>query len=281
MYQERVSTNIHIFTSELYAQVIAGLIVTPEGCILVDTLPFPSETAGIARFVALHSPKGVRQIVLTHHHADHTFGAYLFPQAEVVAHAQTRDLLLERGVAALEEDKTQTSELAGVQIVLPDVVFNEGELTLHLGGKTVRLIHSPGHTPDSIVAYVKEDKVLFASDTVMPVPVIADGDLDEMIESLEKLHALKVENMVQGHGEVILRGEVPVAIDRSIAYLRMIRELVAEAVADGQPRASLQEISIEDCGLSRIPLNGLVQPLHMANLFVLYDHFKTVTANGA
>ena len=38
------------------------------------------------------------------------------------------------------------------------------------------LTHAPGHTPDLITVYVKEDKILFASDTVMPVPYVVDGD---------------------------------------------------------------------------------------------------------
>jgi hypothetical protein len=33
----------------------------------------------------------------------------------------------------------------------------------------------------------------------------------------------------------------------------------------------MREISIESCGKSRIPLNGLVQQLHAANLLSLYD----------
>lgn len=274
MHQERVSTDVHVFTSELYAQVTAGLIITPEGCILIDTLPFPVETAGILRAVAQSCAKGIKHIIFTHHHADHTYGAYLFPRAEIVSYAQTRDLLIERAVPTLERDKAQTPELADVQIVLPSVVFSEGELVLHLGGKTIRLIHSPGHTPDSIVAYIEEDKVLFAADTVMPIPVVADGDLDQMIKSLQRLHTLQVENMVQGHGEVILRGEVPLTIDRSIAYLRTIEKLVKKAIAGGQSRVSLQEMNIEDCGLSRIPLNGLVQQLHIANLLALYERFQ-------
>ena len=34
---------------------------------------------------------------------------------------------------------------------------------------------------------------------------------------------------------------------------------------------SLNEITIEECGKSRIPLNGLVQDLHLANLHRLYE----------
>jgi cyclase len=271
MQEERVSRDIHVFTSDLYAQVTAGLIVTDEGCILIDTLPFPEETARIAEFVRNRCRSDVHQLVLTHYHADHTYGAYQFPQATVIAHALTRELLIEKGVDALAETKSQSAELADVELVLPTVVFDESELTLHIGKKTVQLFHSPGHTPDSIAAYVVEDKVLFAADTVLPTPAILDGDLETLIESLERLKKRPIDSIVQGHGEIILRGEVIARLDQGVAYLEKIHDLVSEAIAEGRPRDSLLEIGIESCGLSRIPLNGLVQQLHTANLLALYD----------
>jgi cyclase len=155
--------------------------------------------------------------------------------------------------------------------VLPEVVFDTGEVTLHLGNKTLQLFHSPGHTPDSIGVYVVEDKVLFAADTLLPVPTVFDGDLETLINSLEQLKGWPIESIVQGHGEVILRGEVTARIDEGVAYLRRIETLVSQALADDQPKESLLEFDIESCGLSRIPLNGLVQQLHTANLLALYD----------
>jgi glyoxylase-like metal-dependent hydrolase (beta-lactamase superfamily II) len=161
--------------------------------------------------------------------------------------------------------------LAEVELVLPSVVFDESELTLHIGDKTVQLFHSPGHTPDCIAAYVVEDKVLFASDTILPTPTIFDGDVETLIQSLEQLKEWSIESVVQGHGEVILRGEVVDRLDQSVVYLEKIQKLVSQAVAQGKSRESLLDINIESCGLSRIPLNGLVQQLHTANLLSLYD----------
>jgi hypothetical protein len=76
---------------------------------------------------------------------------------------------------------------------------------------------------------------------------------------------------VQGHGEVILRGEVEVVVEASLKYLNTIEKKVAKAVKSGKGKESLQRIDIESCGLSRIPLNGLVQQIHEANLVTLYE----------
>ena len=271
MLRERVSNNIYVFTSALYAQVTAGLIVTPEGSILVDSLPFPVEAREIATFAARVCRPGVRYVILTHYHADHTYGAYLFPQADVVAHALCRKLLIKRGIPALKKAQAGEPDLEEVVLRLPDITFDSGEIGFQLAGKVVRLIHAPGHSPDLVMVYVENDRVLFAADAVMPVPSIVDGDVEVLRASLRKVAELPVENLVQGHGEVILRGEVQGVVRASLAYLDTIEAKVAKAIKSGKGEEELRGSSIESCGLSRIPLNGLVQQIHVANLLALYD----------
>jgi hypothetical protein len=70
-------------------------------------------------------------------------------------------------------------------------------------------------------------------------------------------------------------------VDQSVAYLEKIRDLTSKVIAKGEPRDSLLEIDIESCGLSRIPLNGLVQQLHTANLLSLYDQMTKVADESA
>ena len=279
MLMERISEEIYVFTSDLYAQVTAGVIVTSEGAVVVDTLPFPQETRELLVFV---QERGLRVpfVINTHSHADHVNGSYLFEEADLVAHRRCRAILRRHGERVLEEAKAETPELAEVQLRLPSISFDQ-ELTLRLGDRTMRLIHLPGHTPDLIGVYVEEDKILFAGDAVMPVPYIVGGDREAMMDSLRIIGQLSLENIVQGHGEVILRGEVEQAIESSILYLETIYEKVKEAVEAGAPPESVAEIDIEQCGKSRIPLNGLVQQLHEANLLHLYDLMTAQVREGA
>lgn len=268
--RERVAEDIYVFTSELYAQVTAGAIFTSEGTVVIDTLPFPKETKEILDFIRRRSHGEIRYLINTHFHGDHIYGSYLFTEADVVAHEICRQILEGSGEKSLEEAKTETPELAEVILRLPTIVFKE-EMAIHLGDKTINLMHMPGHTPDSIVAYVKEDEVLFAGDTVMPVPYIVGGDIREMIRSLKAIEGMSLGTIVQGHGEVLLRGEIEDSIKSSIAYLETIQSKVKEVIEAGLPREELEILDIEKCGKSRIPLNGLVQQLHMANLSALYD----------
>jgi len=274
MQRERVADDIYVFTSELYAQVTAGAVITAEGAILIDTLVFPEEARAIRNFLETRLNCPVRFVINTHYHADHTYGTCFFPNAQVVAHARCYDLLNTRGREGLYAARQSAVELRDVDIVLPHMVFESGSMSVHLGNKTVELWHSPGHSPDSIVCLVKEDRVLFAADTLMPVPYFVDGDYDDFINSLNALRDGGYENVVQGHGEVVLRGEVEEVIQDDLDYLTTIRHRVEELIEQQEPVEALDAITIEECGKSRIPLNGLVQELHQANLQALYYQLR-------
>lgn len=269
MLRERVTEDVFVFVSDLYAEVSATVIMTPDGAVLVDTLPFPQETRQIREFVRQHSRKGVRYVILTHHHADHVYGAYLFPEAELIAHRQAREILLKVGEESLAQARLQTPALASVELRIPQLVF-DNDLLLRLGEKTIHLMHAPGHTPDGIVVHLREDKVLIAGDIMTPVPLMVRGETDQLIKSLRMIKSLNLENVVQGHGGVLLRGEIDETVDSNIAYIRTVERRVKAIVDKGQPRSMLSSIDIESVGKSRIPLGGLVQRLHIANLEYVY-----------
>lgn len=268
----RVADDTWVFTSELYAEVNAGLVVTPEGGILIDTLPFPSETQQLIDFAEEICPEGIKYVVNTISHADHVYGSCMFPEAELIAHEKCRDMLATYGRKALEEAREHTPELLKVEIRLPKIVFNEGML-IRLGEKTVHLIHAPGPSPEVCAVHVREDKVLFASDLIMPVPLIASPfcNIEQYKRSLLNLHDYNLEAIVQGHGDMLLRGEVTSSIDETIEYVDDVQELVERLMSEGATKHDLLQHDVEQFGRSRIPLGGLVQNFHQANLLYLWE----------
>ncbi|HEC22813.1 MAG TPA: MBL fold metallo-hydrolase [Chloroflexi bacterium] len=274
MLRERVASNIFVFTSELYAQVTAGAVITSAGAIVIDTLAFPSETRQIVQFIEERHGVPIRYVVNTHYHADHTYGTCLFRGARVVGHRLCYDLLNTRGREALEASRRTSREMADIYLRLPDIVFDKGTMNLHLGGTTLKMWHTPGHSPDGIVCLVEEERILFASDTLMPIPFFADGSWEDFVATLESLLDESFEGVVQGHGEVILRGEVRSRIEDDLHYLYTLRARVEELVVKGKGPEALASIGIEECGKSRIPLNGLPVQLHQANAEALYWALK-------
>jgi hypothetical protein len=90
-----------------------------------------------------------------------------------------------------------------------------------------------------------------------------------MIKTLKRIPKMKLENLVQGHGEVILRGEVPKAVRRNIDYLNEIRKHVRQASRRKDFMGYLEEVDVETCGKSRILIGGLAEQLHQHNLMAL------------
>ncbi len=271
MQKERISDDIYVFTSELYAQVTAGAVIGADGAALIDTLPFPSETRQIKDFVEKRLGSRVRYVINTHYHSDHTNGNYLFPEAEVIGHWQTREKLATIGTQALAKAKPQMPELAEVDVRLPTILVDQGPLYLQLGRKTLQLFHTPGHSSDSLSVLLREDKILFSGDMMMPLPQIVDGDVEDEIRSLNLIPPLNLENVVQGHGEIVLRGEIDDAVRANLKYLDTLKKKVEALVKKKRPRDEVRAIEIESCGKSRIALNGLVVQLHTANALALYD----------
>lgn len=274
MIRERVADDVYIFTSEIYANVNAGAIVGPDWTIMIDTLAYPEETQEIQDFIENRLGSPVRYLVNTHHHADHTLGNHWFPNATILSHELCRELLNTKGRQALAEAKKENRELSDVEIVLPDVTFSGSEIGLRTGKRTLQLIPLPGHSVDGIGVLVVEDRVLFSGDIMMPVPYLIDGDIDMMIKSMKFIPKLKLENLVQGHGEVILRGEVPIAVKANLNYISKVVAHAKMALRRKAPEEYLASIDVESCGKARILLNGLAEELHRRNLIALYQKFK-------
>lgn len=269
MIRERVSENVYVFTSERYAQVNAGAVVGPEWTVLIDTLAFPDEVMEIKQFIEERLGSSVRYVINTHYHSDHTLGNCFFPKATIVAHALCREYLDSRGRQALEEAKEASPELESVEVRLPDVTFEDGRATIRVGKRLLHLVPLPGHSLDGLGVLVAEDRVLFAGDVVMPLPYLADGDYELMVASLKSIPRMKLENLVPGHGDSVLRGEVSATVRSNLTYLTAVQKHVRKASRRREPFEYLESIGIEDCGKSRILMNGIAPRLHNINLRAL------------
>lgn len=270
MIRERVADNVYVFTSDQYAQVNAGAVVGQDWSVVIDTLAYPEETREIRDFIETRLGSPVRYVINTHYHADHTLGNCWFPEAVVISHRLCRELMDTRGREGLETAQQQSRDLRDVQVVLPDVVFDNGDVTLRVGRRTLQLVPLPGHSPDGVGVLVLEDRLLFAGDAMMPLPHLVHGDPDEMAASLKRIPRMRLENLIQGHGEVILRGEIQNAVRSNLNYLAAVRKMVTKAARRRDPEAFLSNVDIEDCGKRRILLAGLAEELHRRNLIGLY-----------
>jgi glyoxylase-like metal-dependent hydrolase (beta-lactamase superfamily II) len=281
MHRERVSENVFWFQSEIYAQVTAGVVAGPQWAVVIDTLALPDETLTIREFIEHELSVPVRYVINTHYHADHTWGTCFFPGATVIAHARCRDLLEERGIPSLEAAKKQNPALRQVKVVLPHITFMDGEVTLRVGKKNLIISPALGHSPDGIAVLVEEDRILFAGDSFMPLPYIVDGNIDDIMASIKRIGRMGLENIVQGHGDIILRGEIDAAVRENLNYLSCIKKAVKAISRRKNAIELLDTIRIEDCGKSRVYLGGLAETLHQRNLRALLQQMTVETTKSS
>ena len=274
MHRERISENVYWFQSEVYAQVTAGVVSGPQWAVVIDTLALPDETLGMREFIEHELGVPARYVINTHYHADHAWGSCFFPGATVIAHARCRDLLAERGLPSLEVARKQNAAFRQVKIVLPHLTFESGQVNLRVGKKNLILMPAAGHSEDGISVLVEEDRVLFAGDAFMPLPYIVDGDLEEIASSIKKIGRMGLENIVQGHGDIILRGEIDAAVKENLVYLANIKKFARAAARRKVPSNPLEGAGLEDSGKSRVYLGGLAEALHRRNMRELVNRAR-------
>ncbi len=274
MQRERVSENVYWFQSEIYAQVTAGVVLGTDWAVVIDTLAIPEETLAMRSFVEEELKVPVRYVINTHYHADHTWGNCYFPGATVVSSALCRQLMVERGIPALEETRHANPIFKQVKMILPHLTFETGTMSLAVGKKRLTLFPTPGNSPDGISVLIEEDRVLFAGDAFMPIPYIVDGDYDQLCDTMQRIGQMGLENIVQGHGDIILRGEVEGTVEDNLKYLQEVYKAAKMATRRRNPTEVLEQVDVQSCGKSRVYLEGLAEELHQRNLRFLYLKLK-------
>jgi cyclase len=270
--RERIADNVYSFQSEVYAQVTAGAVIGPSWAVVIDTLALPEETLAIRDFIEQELSVPVRYVIDTHSHADHAWGNCFFPGATIIGHSLCRGYL-EANRPALEDVRRQNQSYRNVRLVLPQMTFDQGIMNLRVGKKTLTLMPMPGHSDDNLAILVEEDRVLFAGDAAMPLPYIVDGEVDDLAVSLKKMGKMGLENIIQGHGDIVLRGEIDNFIKDNLAYLSNIKKVVRKASRRRYPQEILDETTVESCGKSRVLIGGLAGELHRRNLRSLYRKY--------
>jgi glyoxylase-like metal-dependent hydrolase (beta-lactamase superfamily II) len=179
----------------------------------------------------------IRRIVLTHAHEDHCGLAKKVrdeaKDAEILVHQwetghlfgrlsrdQHRDLLLRSGVppAVFDEMRGLYQEISLLTDALDasDYKLLEDESELEFDGGTLRVLHTPGHTPGSCSFVREANRTLICGDCVLkritPNPIVSPDPIDpsrrfpslsEYLVSLARLRDQRPTLSYGGHGEPI------------------------------------------------------------------------------
>ena len=150
----------------------------------------------------------IEAILLTHGHFDHIGGVEAIREAcgiPVRIH--------ENGERILTDPAVNLSGLWGMPCVIRDAdYFRDGDLLTLNGKPALRVIHTPGHTSDSVILLCEEEKTAFVGDTIFKGTYGAThfptGDWDTLMHSIrEKVLTLPDDTvLLSGHTEATTVG---------------------------------------------------------------------------
>lgn len=127
---------------------------------------------------------------------------------------------------------------------------------LVVGDECFEIYPAPGHCDDHVVVYDRAHKVLLAGDAFMGVYFSTpnpDVDSTRWVETLERILALDIELLVEGHGHVhTLREDVPevvgvvvredpkAALRAKLDFFRFLRDQIKAGLSEGLPIRAIE-----------------------------------------
>ena len=151
-------------------------------------------------------PADIDIIVNTHLHGDHCWANEAFKEisgAKILCHPLQKRFW---NTAVVE-----TANYFG----MPPMLFTEDgyldHAKLDAGDIELELIPSPGHSPDSICFYYREEKVLICGDVIFDQNTgrvdLPGSNADELKQSIERLSQLPIEYLLPGHMVILTDAE--------------------------------------------------------------------------
>ncbi|WP_226658792.1 MBL fold metallo-hydrolase [Guptibacillus hwajinpoensis] len=239
---------------------ILGMVIGERKSLMIDA---GNSEAHAHDFLEELLKRGVRRpdiVALTHWHWDHIFGLSALREMVSISslktkHAMAKLLSLSWSDEALDHRVKEGTEIEfcataikkefvdhrDITITLPDLTF-EDKLEIDLGGVTCILQHVGGdHAADSVVVYIKEEKILFLGDCFYPDIFSRKTNYtvtttNRLLDDLERFDAKWV---ILSHGEAIPMEE----FRKEVKLLRTVSSITVACSGDEQEmQRSFKEI---------------------------------------
>lgn len=224
-----------------------GFVVTEDGVVLFDAPERPIDAMRWRERLLEHGP--LRHVVLTEPHEDHVRGLAYFPGVEVVAAdgfaaRYAADMVIfasERSIERVKRNDPDSEWLMGHPAYPPNPparTFTD-EITLQVGGHTIRCSNLGGHTAEQTHIHLVDEQVLFVGDNIFhqTKTFLHEGDPWAWLAALNWIERLNVDVIVPGHGEPCDAGYVVEQRDIIQRWLDTVQGFVDRGLSEREALA--------------------------------------------
>ena len=247
-----------------YAASNVYMIVGTDGLVIIDTTETTAAASNILAEFRKITDLPVTSIILTHSHRDHVSGASVFAgdnAPQVITSAMgSEDPLIEETPhpRATKAMQARTKRQFGIGLSYPDEIIGIGvgpgdrplqgmgagmmeptrlisdaRTSVTLAGVDLELVMAPGETPDHMVVWYPESKILFSGDNfyrsfpnLYAIRGTAYRDFDGWADTMDLLMSFQPEVLGPGHTKPLFGAET---IQATLTdYRDAIRHVVTE-----------------------------------------------------
>ena len=220
----------------------AGFIIGSDSVLVVDTFIAPEPAQQLLAEIRKLTNLPVRYVVNTHYHLDHTGGNSVFAAAgaTIIAQENVRKWEHSENLKFFGANPTPEQKQRVESLALPNLVYDQGAITLFLGTREVYIAYLLGHTGGDSGVYVPDANVVFTGDLLWNrhLPNLIDASTDKWIATLDSMiRHHPAATFVPGHGDVAQIGDV-----RDFrGYLVDLRDAVTAAQKEGKSGTALAD----------------------------------------
>ncbi len=194
-----IGSRCHLFAFDTLGPMITHVTVidSPRTLFVIDTFLGPDSMKDVMDALGQPARDKPAIVINTHFHWDHIWGNCFFPDARIIAHSTCRTLIRDHS----ESELVRFARFAAgpVRIVLPNLTF---DTRLEFPDEGIELLHTPGHSEDSISIVDHEDRVVIAGDNIeAPIPYLSDPDIRRFAETLNGYRAFAGYRFIAGHAD--------------------------------------------------------------------------------
>jgi len=272
VYPVRIPFSVPSPSGPVSRYVFSFLIPTMTSLLLIDAGVYGSEQRIFGEIRVLgRKPEEIRLLILTHSHPDHIGEAMAIQEAtgcSIAAHPAEQQWTEDTRCQERERPVPGFQELVGGPIRVSRLIGDGDSITLG-DGRSLEVIHIPGHSSGSISLLLSPEMILFPGDAI-PVPgdfPIYD-DPNASIRSLERLMIIeRITYLLSSWAEPKGGEEIYSSMDDEYAWVNEVSRAVSQiAVAHpGIESSLLTRLVVKEIGLPPEAANPMVMRTIMAH----------------